>query len=73
MHPLDVVKTRLQLQAEVRAGSPYHYTGIFDCLAKMKKHEGFLAFWKGIAPPILAETPKRAVKVSSVIQFLELS
>lgn len=63
MHPLDVVKTRLQLQARVLPNSPHHYSGIIDCFLKMRQHEGLFAFWKGILPPILAETPKRAVKV----------
>lgn len=39
------------------------YNGIADCLVKMYKNEGLGAFWKGIVPPILVETPKRAVKV----------
>lgn len=65
MHPLDLVKTRLQLQSGPKApGDPYYYSGIFDCFIKMQKSEGLLSFWKGILPPILAETPKRAVKVS---------
>lgn len=33
-------------------------------MTKMYKTEGLSAFWKGILPPILVETPKRAVKVS---------
>jgi len=33
-------------------------------MTKMYKTEGLPAFWKGILPPILVETPKRAVKVS---------
>lgn len=69
MHPLDVVKTRLQLQAHVKPNSPHHYTGILDCFLKMRKHEGLFAYWKGILPPILAETPKRAVKFVSFEQY----
>lgn len=38
--------------------------GIRDCMTKMYKTEGLRAFWKGILPPIIVETPKRAVKVS---------
>lgn len=33
-------------------------------MIKMYKTEGLPAFWKGILPPILVETPKRAVKAS---------
>ncbi|XP_014242843.1 mitochondrial 2-oxodicarboxylate carrier [Cimex lectularius] len=72
MHPLDVVKTRLQLQNQIKKGSPHHYTGIVDCLGKMRQHEGVFAFWKGIIPPILAETPKRAVKFVSFEQYKKI-
>lgn len=32
-------------------------------MVKMYKNEGLGAYWKGIVPPIIVETPKRAVKV----------
>lgn len=65
MHPLDLVKTRFQLQSAVtsRPGDPNYYTGIADCMKKMYRNEGFRSFWKGVIPPILVETPKRATKV----------
>lgn len=64
MHPLDVIKTRLQIQAKsLDKNDPKYYTGIIDCVKKMSKHEGIFALYKGILPPILVETPKRAVKV----------
>ncbi|XP_056648216.1 mitochondrial 2-oxodicarboxylate carrier [Diorhabda sublineata] len=70
MHPLDLVKTRLQIQSKStdRNDSRY-YRGIIDCFGKMYKHEGLLSFWKGILPPILAETPKRAVKFFTFEQY----
>lgn len=66
MHPLDLIKTRLQLQAtsKLDKNDPKCYMGIADCVQKMYKHEGMFSFYKGILPPILAETPKRAVKVT---------
>ncbi|CAH0400148.1 unnamed protein product [Chilo suppressalis] len=72
MHPLDLVKTRLQLQSSKTPASradPYYYNGIVDCMKKMYKHEGLTSFWKGILPPILAETPKRAVKFFTFEQY----
>lgn len=36
---------------------------------KMYNNEGIAAFWKGILPPIIMETPKRAVKVRNSKQF----
>ncbi|XP_055377458.1 mitochondrial 2-oxodicarboxylate carrier isoform X2 [Condylostylus longicornis] len=63
MQPLDVVKTRLQLQNKIVTKSKTElYTGVFDCFKKMYKNEGVFSFWKGIIPPIMAETPKRALK-----------
>ncbi|ALC48455.1 CG5254 [Drosophila busckii] len=63
MQPLDVVKTRMQIQAQPTASvSELHYNGVFDCFAKMYRHEGLGSYWKGLLPPVLAETPKRAIK-----------
>lgn len=72
MHPLDLVKTRLQLQATasvIKSSDPHYYNGVFDCLRKMYRYEGVTSFWKGIVPPILAETPKRAVKFVTFEQY----
>lgn len=69
MHPLDLVKTRLQIQSgkSAKPNDPHRYSGIVDCFVKMYKYEGITSYWKGIIPPILAETPKRAVKVIEAI------
>ena len=65
MHPLDVVKTRLQLQKSGgKASDPTFYTSVFDCFKKTAKHEGITALYKGVIPPVLVETPKSAVKAS---------
>lgn len=76
MHPLDLVKTRLQIQSNVRSNirntDPHYYRGILDCMKKMYKYEGVTSFWKGILPPILAETPKRAVKFATFEQYKKL-
>ncbi|KAM3958786.1 mitochondrial 2-oxodicarboxylate carrier isoform 1-T1 [Aphomia sociella] len=72
MHPLDLVKTRLQIQAtksSASSGDRHYYTGIVDCMKKMYTYEGLTSFWKGILPPILAETPKRAVKFVTFEQY----
>lgn len=66
MFPLDLVKTRLQLQttatSAIKISDPHYYNGVFDCIKKMYRYEGLRSFWKGILPPILVETPNRAVK-----------
>lgn len=69
MHPLDVVKTRFQFQ---RGFTQSNYTSISDCFKKTIKNEGFLAIYKGILPPILAETPKRATKFFTFEQYKKL-
>lgn len=77
MHPLDLVKTRLQIQnkktvvSSTAAGSSnqIYYNGVLDCFRKMYKHEGMFSYWKGILPPILAETPKRATKFVCFEQY----
>lgn len=68
MHPLDVVKTRLQLQkAGGNPSDPHYYTSVLDCFKKTAQHEGLTALYKGVIPPVLVETPKRAVKVTTVL------
>uniref|UniRef100_A0A182N6Y8 Mitochondrial 2-oxodicarboxylate carrier n=1 Tax=Anopheles dirus TaxID=7168 RepID=A0A182N6Y8_9DIPT len=72
MHPLDLVKTRLQLQASPAAGaakSTTYYNGVFDCIRKMAQSEGVFSLYKGILPPVLVETPKRAVKFLTFEQY----
>jgi solute carrier family 25 2-oxodicarboxylate transporter 21 len=71
MHPLDLVKTRFQIQSNkvFVPGDPHYYTGIADCMKKMYKNEGLFAFWKGVLPPVLVETPKRAVKFFTFEQY----
>ncbi|XP_076311486.1 mitochondrial 2-oxodicarboxylate carrier isoform X2 [Tachypleus tridentatus] len=70
MHPLDVIKTRFQIQRG--ADDPSRYTSIFDAFKKMFRNEGPLSFYKGILPPILAETPKRAVKFFTFEQYKKM-
>merc|ERR1719464_1077876 len=67
MHPLDLIKTRFQLQNSSLAGA--QYTGVRDCARKMYAQEGLFSFWKGLLPPILVETPKRAWKFFTFEQF----
>ena len=66
-HPLDVVKTRLQLQSTAAAAiglqvQQQHYRGILDCVGKTRSSEGFFSLYKGILPPVLVEAPKKAWK-----------
>lgn len=57
MYPLDVVKTRFQIQV-----GNSEYSSILDCFQKMIKNEGFGSLYRGITAPIFVEAPKRAIK-----------
>ncbi|KXJ89864.1 mitochondrial 2-oxodicarboxylate transport protein [Microdochium bolleyi] len=63
MYPLDVVKTRVQLQT-TKSG-PDHYNGMGDAFKKIIKNEGFSRLYRGISAPILMEAPKRATKFAA--------
>ncbi|MCJ1286283.1 Mitochondrial 2-oxodicarboxylate carrier 2 [Xylographa opegraphella] len=64
MYPLDVVKTRVQLQTGKGVGDEY-YNGMVDCFRKIIKNEGFSRLYRGISAPILMEAPKRATKFAA--------
>ncbi|XP_035885015.1 mitochondrial 2-oxodicarboxylate carrier isoform X4 [Phyllostomus discolor] len=70
MHPLDVVKTRFQIQR--CSTDPNSYKSLGDSFLTIFRSEGLFGFYKGILPPILAETPKRAVKFFTFEQYKKL-
>uniref|UniRef100_A0A8C0HMM0 Mitochondrial 2-oxodicarboxylate carrier n=1 Tax=Buteo japonicus TaxID=224669 RepID=A0A8C0HMM0_9AVES len=51
---------------------PTGYKSLGDCFRTIFQREGLLGFYKGIYPPILAETPKRAVKFFTFEQYKKL-
>ncbi|KAF2486777.1 mitochondrial carrier domain-containing protein [Neohortaea acidophila] len=65
MYPLDVVKTRIQIQSNVAVAGADHYTSMIDCFQKIVKNEGASRLYRGIIPPILMEAPKRATKFAA--------
>ena len=66
-YPLDVVKTRLQIQV-----GNSEYKSIGDCFRKIIKNEGLGTLYRGILPPIMVEAPKRAIKFSANEQYKKL-
>jgi len=64
MYPLDVVKTRVQLQTGKGTGAD-SYNGMIDCFQKIVRNEGFSRLYRGINAPILMEAPKRATKFAA--------
>ncbi|KAI4211162.1 MAG: hypothetical protein LQ351_006062 [Letrouitia transgressa] len=63
-YPLDVVKTRVQLQKGKGVGEE-GYNGMLDCFRKIIKNEGVSRLYRGITAPILMEAPKRATKFAA--------
>ncbi|KAJ9588225.1 hypothetical protein L9F63_018389 [Diploptera punctata] len=53
-NPLDVIKTRLQLQGELKARESYtvHYRGFFHAFYAVAKADGVLALQKGLVPAL---------------------
>ncbi|KAJ5494590.1 hypothetical protein N7463_010677 [Penicillium fimorum] len=64
-YPLDVLKTRIQLQTGAPVPGVDHYDGMFDCFRKIVKNEGASRLYRGISAPILMEAPKRATKFAA--------
>lgn len=56
LQPLDVTKTRLQLD---KAGK---YTGMYNCLTTISKEEGVSALYKGLTPFVTHLTLKYALR-----------
>lgn len=65
LYPLDVVKTRIQLQGKVPVPGQESYNGMIDCFQKIVKTEGFGRLYRGLVPPLMLEAPKRAVKFAA--------
>jgi hypothetical protein len=55
-HPMDLVKTRLQLDNEMaKRGASRHYTGIFNCLSHNWNNHGIRGIQRGVSYGILRE------------------
>jgi solute carrier family 25 protein 34/35 len=67
-NPLEVVKTRLQLQGELQKrlpGTHVSYTGTFDALRKIAAREGILALQKGLPPAALFQIAMNGSRLGS--------
>lgn len=53
-NPLEVVKTRMQLQGELQARGQYivHYRNVFHAFFKIAQKEGILSLQKGLVPAL---------------------
>ena len=64
-NPMDVVKTRLQLQGELRARTEANtrYRGIFHALYVIARADGAMALQKGLAPAMVLGFTMNSVRL----------
>lgn len=65
-HPLDTVKTRMQLRS--KGGST---KGPIATASRIVSHEGFFALYKGLSAVMAGIVPKMAVRFSSFETYKE--
>ncbi|KAM6937367.1 mitochondrial glutamate carrier 1 [Xenentodon cancila] len=58
--PIDLAKTRLQNQQGTQV-----YKGMFDCLAKTVRSEGYFGCYRGAAVNLTLVTPEKAIKLAA--------
>uniref|UniRef100_A0A1B6GG92 Solute carrier family 25 member 35 n=1 Tax=Cuerna arida TaxID=1464854 RepID=A0A1B6GG92_9HEMI len=71
-NPLEVVKTRMQLQGELRAKGQYtkHYRNFFHAFYVIGKTDGILALQKGLAPALIHQVLLNGTRLG-IYQFAE--
>jgi len=52
-NPLEVIKTRLQVQGEMQSGGAARYKGVGDAMMQIARHEGVLSLQKGLVPGMI--------------------
>jgi solute carrier family 25 citrate transporter 1 len=76
LHPLDTIKTRLQLSGQkVKAGNksaPTQYSGFVDCATKTFRNEGPLALYKGVTVSATSLVCKYFLRFYTNFQLLAL-
>lgn len=66
-NPLEVVKTRMQLQGELQARGQFqvHYRNVFHAFFTIARHEGICALQKGISPALLYQFVMNGFRLGS--------
>lgn len=66
--PLDVIKTRIQVQDKSSATA---YKGVTDAFRSIVQKEGLSAFWKGLSARIFWIAPSCAITIGTcILNFL---
>jgi len=63
--PLERVKVLLQVQEVSLTPPKDRYKGIVDCLVRIPREQGFLAFWRGNGVNVARMIPNSAIKFST--------
>lgn len=66
-NPLEVVKTRMQLQGELQSRGTYHvhYRNVFHAFYKIGKVDGLAGLQKGLAPGLVYQFVMNGVRLGS--------
>lgn len=66
-NPLEVVKTRMQLQGELQAPGSYqrHYRNVFHAFITIGKVDGLAALQKGLAPALLYQFLMNGIRLGT--------
>ena len=66
-NPLEVVKTRMQLQGELQARGSYnvHYRNVFHAFYMIGKNDGLLALQKGLIPGLGFQLVMNGIRLGS--------
>lgn len=66
-NPLEVVKTRMQLQGELQSPGTYkrHYRNVFHAFITIAKVDGLAALQKGLAPALLYQFLMNGIRLGT--------
>lgn len=64
-NPLEVIKTRMQLQGELQAKGQHavHYRNVFHATYMIAKHDGVLALQNGLVPALYVQLVLNGVRL----------
>lgn len=70
-HPLDVVRTKLAVQRQLRGTEPPRYKGTLGTLRRVFREEGVRGLFRGITPAVVSHAPAAAIFFSTY-SFLKM-